>query len=199
VRWLPSGHLEYLGRWDNQIKIRGHRVEPGEAASLLLTHPNVREAFVVAHETAAGARFLVAYVVLAQPTASADLKDFLDSLLPSFMSIESVTTVDQLPLTPNGKVDVSLLPIPPLPGESNTRFVAPGSPLETELAQIWADVLNVSRVSASDNFFALGGDSLLSIRVLNVARNQGIDLSLRQILEARTLRDLATHATRAGD
>ncbi|SFB04739.1 non-ribosomal peptide synthase domain TIGR01720/amino acid adenylation domain-containing protein [Amycolatopsis marina] len=189
ARWLAGGELEFLGRVDEQVKIRGFRVEPGEIESVLLTHELVRECVVVADEST-GRRRLVAYVVAEDPDI-AEVRGFLGGRLPDYMVPAVFVVLDRLPLTPGGKVDRRALPAPEA-GEATGSYVAPSSPVEEELASIWASVLGVPRVGVMDNFFELGGDSILSIQVVSLARRAGLVLSSKDLFVRQTIRSLAT-------
>jgi amino acid adenylation domain-containing protein/non-ribosomal peptide synthase protein (TIGR01720 family) len=190
ARWTTEGTLEYLGRVDGQVKIRGHRVEPGEVAAALLAHPDVREAAVVARRAGEHLR-LVGYVVGGDPV---DLTAHLRRTLPEYLVPAALVPLDALPTTRNGKLDQRALPEPPAPGDAG--YVPPAPGLAAELAAIWADVLGVERVGARDNFFALGGDSILSMQVVSRARDAGIRLSAKDIFLRQTVADLALGATR---
>ncbi|SDI12834.1 non-ribosomal peptide synthase domain TIGR01720/amino acid adenylation domain-containing protein [Actinokineospora alba] len=185
ARWLADGTLEYLGRADDQVKIRGFRVEPGEVTAALLRHPDVREAAVVAR-AAGGHQRLVGYVVA--DTAD-DLAAFLRRSLPEYLVPSAIVGLDRLPTTANGKLDHRTLPAPELPDP--TGFVPPRPGVEAELAAIWADVLGVARVGARDNFFALGGDSILSMQVVSQARRAGLRLTSKDIFLRQNIADLA--------
>ncbi|MFE8599731.1 amino acid adenylation domain-containing protein [Archangium violaceum] len=164
-RWLSGGALEFLGRSDAQVKLRGFRIELGEVESALVGHAEVKDAVVVVREDAPGGKRLVAYVVPASPlppAGSAALRTWLKRTLPEHMVPSAFVFLEALPLTPNGKVDRAALPMPdmhrPAPGDS---YVAPEAGLEQSLAAIWAEVLRLEHVGADDNFFDLGGNSLL--------------------------------------
>ncbi|MES1241992.1 MAG: amino acid adenylation domain-containing protein [Acidobacteriota bacterium] len=190
VRWRRDGGLEYLGRADQQVKVRGVRIEPGEIEAALAAHPAVREAVVVAGEDLAGDRRLVAYVA-AEASSAGELRSFLGARLPAAMVPSAFVFLDRLPLTPNGKVDRRALPAPEGSGEAE-RYVAPGTSVEELLAGIWSEILSVARVGAGDDFFALGGHSLLATRVVSaVRRTFGVELPLRALFEAPILADLA--------
>ncbi|MDB4951689.1 MAG: Malonyl CoA-acyl carrier protein transacylase [Gemmatimonadetes bacterium] len=192
VRYLTDGTLEYLGRMDNQVKVRGFRVEIGEIEAALVAHPSVKDAAVVAREFADGDRRLVAYVV-AKDGASADaaeLRVHLKARLPEHMVPSAFVPMDALPMTPNGKVDRRALPAPVLDGAAD--HVAPRTPTEKALAGIWREVLRVENVGAHDDFFALGGHSLIATRVVSRVRQaMGVELPLRAVFEAPTLAELA--------
>jgi amino acid adenylation domain-containing protein len=193
-----DGDLEYQGRTDEQVKVRGFRIEPGEVNAALARHPAIRESVVLAREDARGEKRLVAYYVcngLACPTGG-DLHQFLKDKLPSHMIPFAFVILDTLPLTPNGKIDRKLLPvsdlIEPEPGEA---FVAPRTNIEQVLADVWAETLGVRRVGIDDNYFVLGGDSILSIRVRAGMLERGFDFSLEQLFRHATIRGLAEHVS----
>jgi len=188
ARWGGGGELEYLGRRDHQIKIRGFRVEPGEVEWVLRRREGVRECVVAAREDEPGRKRLVAYVV--GEAKVDDLRAHLRASLPEHMVPGAFVLLDRLPLTPSGKVDREALPAPERGAEE--RFVAPRTPVEAVLAGLWADVLRVDRVGARDNFFELGGHSLLATRVVSRVREVlGVEMPLRLLFEAPTVGDLA--------
>ncbi|MCY1015549.1 non-ribosomal peptide synthase/polyketide synthase [Pyxidicoccus sp. MSG2] len=193
VRWRADSALEFLGRADEQVKVRGFRIEPGEVEAALLQHANVREAVVVAREDGPGGKRLVAYVVphSTAPVATA-LRDFLLHHLPEHMVPAAFVTLEALPLTPNGKVDRKALPAPETHGTASASgYAAPSSPTEEKLASIWASVLRVRQVGVRDNFFALGGDSILSLQVISRAHQVGLKLTPRQLFQHPTVEQLA--------
>ncbi|MGW6618207.1 amino acid adenylation domain-containing protein, partial [Streptomyces erythrochromogenes] len=196
ARWRADGTLEYLGRADDQVKIRGFRIELGEIETVLVGHPAVREAVVVAHQGADGHRRLVAYAVTADGVATADLRTHLAAVLPDYMVPAVFVPLDDLPLTPSGKVDRRSLPAPEFrPDVSATDYEAPRNATEQLLAEVWSEVLGVEKVGIHDNFFDLGGDSILSIQVVSRARQAlGIRLSPRLLFEAPTVAELADRA-----
>ncbi|MFC0527598.1 amino acid adenylation domain-containing protein [Phytohabitans kaempferiae] len=183
VRQRADGNLEFIGRVDTQIKIRGFRVEPMEIESVLSRHPQVAESVVAVHEPAPGDRRLVAYVVPgprpdgAEPLP-AELRQYLERELPAYLVPAAFVELDALPLTPNGKVDRRRLPAPdgdrPEVGE---EYVEPRSPVERTLADIVAAVVGLARVGAHDNFFEIGGDSILAIQVVARAQEAGLRLT----------------------
>ncbi|MGW7363957.1 amino acid adenylation domain-containing protein [Streptomyces sp. NPDC054841] len=187
VRQLPDGEVEFLGRVDDQVKIGGYRIEPGEVQAVLAGHPRVRDAFVAAHEGE-----LAAYVTPAVPE---DMAGYLAERLPKYLVPATFTALDALPLNANGKVDRTALPAPGLPGRDGAGdddgYVAPRTVTEERIARIWADVLGVARVGAQDGFAGLGGHSLKVIRVLAEARRIGLPLTLRMLYEYDTLAGLA--------
>jgi acyl carrier protein len=209
VRWLPEGVLEFLGRLDQQVKVRGYRVEPAEVEAALAEHSAVREAAVVARADPAGEKHLVAYVVPREERnegapPAAELRRFLEGRLPGYMVPSAFVVVGALPLTASGKLDRAVLPtLAPSAGtglEREAAFVAPRTTAETVLAAIWAEVLGVSRVGVHDNFFALGGHSLLATQVVSRIRSEfALDMPLRLLFERPTVSGLAGAVEQARD
>ncbi|MFJ8941670.1 condensation domain-containing protein [Streptomyces sp. NPDC102365] len=197
VRWLVEGELEFLGRADDQVKVRGYRIEPGEIETALVAHPAVRAA-VVNVFGAGDDRRLAAYLVPADLTAGVptvgELREFLKRTLPDFMVPAVFTELAALPLTPNGKVDRAALPEPDGRRPDLDGYLAPATATEELLAGIWAQVLGVDRVGIHDNFFELGGDSIISIQVVARAREVGIHVSVAQLFDHQTVTGLATVA-----
>jgi amino acid adenylation domain-containing protein len=200
VRWNDRGETEFLGRVDFQVKIRGFRIEPGEVETVLREAPGVRDAAVVAREGdsgAPGARRLVGYVV---PAEDADtgawldgVRDHLRARLPEYMLPSALVTMDALPLTSTGKTDRRALPAPDGARPEGREYVAPRTPLETTLAEIWAEVLGLDRVGVRDSFFDLGGHSLLATQVVSRVRERlGVEVPLRAVFEELTVERLAT-------
>jgi acyl carrier protein len=180
---------------DQQLKLRGFRIEPGEIEAVLGQHPAVRTAVVSAREDAPGDVRLVAYVVPdGVPLDASELRRFLERRLPEYMVPAGIVLLESLPLLPNGKLDRRALP-PPDAIEAETRddYLAPRTAVEEVLADIWATVLRLERVSIRDNFFALGGHSLLATQVISRVRTAiGVELPLRALFEDPTVADLAT-------
>lgn len=165
ARFLPGRDIEYLDRVDDQIKIRGFRIEPGEIESLLGQHPSVREAAVVVREDTPGEKRLVAYAVIRPPDpAPGELRRFLQERLPDYMLPSAVVVLDRLPLTSNGKIDRRALPVPDQPQTAN-EFVGPRTKLERTVAGMWQELLGVKKVGLHDNFFEMGGHSLLLVQL----------------------------------
>ncbi len=195
ARHRPDGQVEFLGRLDHQVKVRGFRIELGEIEAALERHPAVREAVVLAREDRPGQKRLAAYlapVAGAAAPGTEELRRHLLERLPEYMVPAVFVALDALPRLPNGKIDRRGLPAPAaeLPvGED--RFEAPRTPAEALLARLWAEVLGVDRVGAQDDFFALGGDSILSIQVVSRAAEAGLRITPRQIFEQRTIAGLA--------
>ena len=189
VRQRPDGNLEFVGRADDQVKIRGHRVEPGEVRAALLEMDDVQDAAVVVRPGLEGRAELHAYVVAPTHARSAErLRTELAGGLAEPMLPSSFTFLDALPLTPNGKVDRRALPEPEV---ASALREPPRGETECALAAIWSEVLGVAAVGRDDNFFGLGGDSILSLKVVARARKRGLALQPRQLMGSPSLRTLA--------
>jgi acyl carrier protein len=167
-RWRSDGVLEYLGRNDDQVKVRGYRIELGEITSQLARDPQLKAAVVVVREDGPSGKRLVAYVVPhdSQLLDIQRVRQRLQDILPTYMVPSTFVALDELPLTSNGKLNRSALPIPDLTLSRANSYAPPEGPIEAELAQIWASLLGVDRVGREDDFFALGGHSLLSISLI---------------------------------
>lgn len=195
ARYLPSGEIEFLGRLDEQVKIRGFRVEPNEIVRVLDEHPMVQASAVVARENQAGEKALAAYVVLAaaSPVTGTALREHLGKSLPDYMVPAAFVRMDSLPLTANGKVDQAGLPAP---GDANRLreddFIAPSGVVQERLAGIIAALLRVDRIGAHDNFFLLGGHSLLGTQLIaRVNETFGVELPLLQLFDHPTLAEMS--------
>ncbi|HEX2188915.1 MAG TPA: amino acid adenylation domain-containing protein, partial [Longimicrobiaceae bacterium] len=202
ARWLADGTLEYLGRLDAQVKVRGFRIEPGEIEVVLTALPRVREAAVVVREDTPGDRRLVAYVVPEQGAdaddVQAEARSGLRARLPEYMVPAAFVALDALPLTPSGKIDRRALPAPAPAGGARERG-APLTGTEREVAAVWEEVLGVPRVGVADNFFDLGGHSLLLAQVhARLKERFAGRLALIDLFEHRTLGALAAHLDRQG-
>ncbi len=195
ARYLPDGDIQYLGRIDQQVKIRGYRIELGEIEAMLLQHPSVQEAVVLAREDQPGDKRLAAYLVPGggNPIIPSELRAFLKQRLPEYMIPSVFVLLYALPLTPNGKVDRRALPAPDQDRpDLATGYVPPRDAVEEQLAAIWAEVLGLERVGIHDNFFELGGHSLLATRVIARANSVlDVDLALRRMFETPTIAALA--------
>jgi aspartate racemase len=196
ARYLPNGDIEFLGRIDNQVKVRGFRIEPGEIESALASHEAVRDALVVARADEAGEKQLVAYVVGAsgeEVPGTSQLRQFLRERLPEHMIPSLFISLDQFPLTINGKVDYRALPAPSAAqAVIETAFVAPSTMTEEILARIWSKVLSVKRISIHDNFFELGGNSLSATQLVSQVRHTlEVELPLRDLFQYPTIAQLA--------
>jgi acyl carrier protein len=200
VRRLAGGELEYVGRGDGQVKLRGYRVELGEVEAALLGHEEVREAAAAVHEAGGGDRRLVAYVVAeggAGEEGAGRWREYLRERLPEYMIPSAFVLLDALPLTPNGKLDRKALPEPG-PALGGAAYAAPRTDTEEVLAGIWSEVLGASRVGVTDDFFALGGHSLLATQVASRVREVfGVEVPLRRLFEYPTVEGLAAEVERA--
>jgi amino acid adenylation domain-containing protein len=195
ARYLPDGNIEFIGRVDHQVKIRGVRVELGEIESLLRVDPGVKEAIVVAHESSSGNPTLVAYVVPLDALETSSLRSYLQAKLSHYMLPAAIVKLDNLPLTPNGKVDRQALPAPDATSfGAQMDFVAPRTPLEETIAQIWCDVLGQKKIGIHDSFNEWGGHSLSATQVISRIRDKlGLQISLRDIFSHFTIAQLAEH------
>lgn len=201
ARYRPDGIVEFGGRLDHQIKLRGFRIEPGDIEAALIRHPEVQRAAVVVHGTDAADKRLVAYLVptpsgegVPPPPTVDELRTFLRASLPPYMVPAVFVTLDAFPLTPNGKLDRKALPTPATDRpDLGDEFVAPTTPAQTVLAGIWCELLSIERVGVHDDFFDLGGNSLLATQMVSRARDAlGVDLALRAIFDTPTVAGLAT-------
>ncbi|HEV7516277.1 MAG TPA: amino acid adenylation domain-containing protein, partial [Thermoanaerobaculia bacterium] len=197
-RFRSGGTIEFLGRVDHQVKVRGFRIELGEIEVVLTGHPGVREAVAVVREEPSGGKGLVAYVMPRDPAAAPpepELRSLLEDKLPDYMVPGHIVLLERLPLTDNGKVDHEALPAPERPRHEGTAAGdSPRGSVEEALAEIWRDLLRTESLGIHDNFFALGGDSILSIQVVSRAGQAGLYLTPRQIFEHPTIAGLATLA-----
>ncbi|QEU84360.1 non-ribosomal peptide synthetase [Streptomyces viridosporus] len=200
VRVLPDGRLAYVGRADHQVKIRGHRIEPGEIETALRALPGVRDAAVVARADGGTAR-LVAHVVTAEarPLDPPALREGLRLSLPDYMVPALFVRHERLPLTANGKVDRAALTAVRARAAGQGAHAAPEGPVEQALAGVWGQVLGAEHVSRTDNFFDLGGDSILALRLVGLGRLAGLAFTVADVFRARTLADLAALVTDAAD
>jgi aryl carrier-like protein len=201
ARWRPDGQLEFLGRNDYQVKLRGFRIELGEVEAALARQPGVREVAVLVREDVPGDKRLVAYLVLAPEAPSLnDLRRALQQQLPGYMVPAHLLPLSALPLTPNGKLDRRALPAPDARPSLDTGFIAPQSGLEQQLASAWQSVLRLDKVGVHDNFFDLGGNSLLMVRLHTQLRETlKLDVPLVELFRAPTIRSLAKHVTQQSE
>ncbi|MEW6733472.1 MAG: amino acid adenylation domain-containing protein [Acidobacteriota bacterium] len=193
ARYLSDGNIEFLGRLDHQVKIRGFRIELAEIEAVLAQHPAIQEVAVVVQSESNGIRRLIAYLVTDTETPSiGELRAFAKQRLPEYMLPAIFIFLPALPRTPNGKVDRRALPLPQQDRFNLEKdFIAPQTPVQQQLARIWMELLRLEVVGIYDNFFALGGDSILSIQVVARARQAGLALTPNQIFEYQTIAELA--------
>jgi amino acid adenylation domain-containing protein/non-ribosomal peptide synthase protein (TIGR01720 family) len=194
VRYRRDGNIEFLARTDHQVKIRGYRIELGEIEAALREHQAVREAVVVATNGSTAGSQLAAYIVPQQSVDRTELTGFLSGFLPNYMVPTSFSFLQALPLTPNGKIDRRALPTLNA-CEEGKDYVAPHTSTEQILAGIWSQVLGQERIGIHDNFFDLGGDSILGIQVISRATRAGLQLTTRQLLQHQTIANLALVAS----
>ncbi|MDZ8108279.1 MAG: amino acid adenylation domain-containing protein [Nostoc sp. DedQUE12a] len=204
ARYRPDGNIEFLGRIDNQVKIRGFRIELSEIETVLSHHQSVQKAVVIAKDNVSGDKYLVAYIVpnLETQNFASLLRKFLKEKLPEYMIPKAFVVLDSLPLTASGKVDrLALTELDTYASRLiDKTFIAPRTPTESTLAKIWAEVLNVERVGIYDNFFDLGGDSLLTVRLMKQIHKQfERELPLSSLFLNPTIESLATSLSSATD
>ncbi|MER6200564.1 alpha/beta fold hydrolase [Streptomyces sp. NPDC001586] len=195
VRWLPDGNLEFLGRIDQQVKLRGLRIELGEIETVLASHDQITAVVVLVREDTPGDKRLVAYLVPA-PGSDPDtpaLREWCKQALPDYMIPGWFVTLPALPLTPNGKVDRKALPEPAgdRPDLGDT-YTAPRNDIETAIADIWSDILGIDNIGIHDNFFDLGGHSLRAVTVATRLKAAGMDVSVRQVMQHRSIAAIAS-------
>ncbi|HBW33507.1 MAG TPA: non-ribosomal peptide synthetase, partial [Nostoc sp. UBA8866] len=192
VRYLPDGNIEYLGRLDNQVKIRGYRIELGEIDALLSQYPEIQESVVIASETSSGDKNLVAYIA-PKNINIADLRHYLTDKLPGYMIPAHFMTLDALPRNPNGKIDRKALPaVENLSSELGIGYVAPRTATEQALEVIWREILLVEPIGIYDNFFTLGGHSLLGMQlVARINESLQVELPLKYLFQFPTIASLA--------
>jgi amino acid adenylation domain-containing protein/non-ribosomal peptide synthase protein (TIGR01720 family) len=189
-RYRLDGNIEYLRRADSQVKVRGFRIELREIEAELKKHKAVDDAVVIARSRATGGNRILAYVISRQGVTSALLRSHLNMALPQYMLPAGIMVLDQFPLLPSGKLNLRALPEP----EGETGFAPPQSKVERELAWIWQEVLHRKDIGIHDNFFALGGDSILAIQVVTRARNAGLEITPAQVVRFQTVASLAAVA-----
>jgi amino acid adenylation domain-containing protein/non-ribosomal peptide synthase protein (TIGR01720 family) len=201
ARLLHDGTLEFLGRLDQQVKVRGFRIEPAEIACALKEHPNVAEAVVIAIGNAHDEKQLVAYVAHEQksPPNSTELREFLAARLPAHLVPASIVVLRELPRLPGGKLDRRSLPLPRVETTNGRATVPPRNDTERILTKIWAEVLGRGQVGIHDNFFSIGGDSIRSIQVISRAAAAGLRFTPKQLFQHQTIAELAPVARREAD
>ncbi|MGH8863739.1 MAG: phosphopantetheine-binding protein, partial [Burkholderiales bacterium] len=195
ARHRPDGTLDFLGRSDHQVKLRGYRIELEEIERCLNDHPDVGQVAVTVHGSVDADLRLIAYVVAARTGAKLDLanlRQYLRRQLPDYMVPGEFVMLDRLPLTPNAKVDRKALLAPDSTTASAATFVAPETPTERALADLWQETLRIDRIGVNDNFFESGGHSLLAMQLVRRIRERfGVELPLQSLFQRPQLRDLA--------
>ncbi|MFC0215900.1 amino acid adenylation domain-containing protein [Paenibacillus chartarius] len=191
ARRMASGEMEYLGRIDHQVKIRGHRIELGEIETVLLSHDRIRETTVIARDDAGGGKSLCAYFVAESELTVQELREFARGSLPDYMVPAHFVQLERIPLTSNGKIDRKALPEPTVGVATGAAYVAPQSIREQLLSDIWQEVLGAAQVGAEDNFFALGGDSIKAIQVAARLAAHGLKLEMKELFQYPTVGELA--------
>lgn len=198
ARWLPDGNIQFLGRLDHQVKIRGMRIELGEIENRLLAHPAVREVVVLAHQLKEESYpFLCAYFVPQETVEPAELRHMLSETLPYYMVPSYLIAIESIPVTTNGKTDRKALPVP-RKQQASTEYIAPRNDVEEKLVSIWSRILDVKQVGVYDSFFELGGNSLQVTAVAaQIQREIGVNLPLRDLFQKTTIAEIATCVTKA--
>jgi amino acid adenylation domain-containing protein len=195
ARYLPDGNVQYLGRTDFQVKIRGFRIELGEIESVLAEHPAVQQAVVAAREDLPGDKRLVGYIVAkpGQHLNTTEARAHLKQSLPDYMLPSALVEVESLPLTPNGKVDRKALPRPDFQPATSAAAVPPRDALEAKLVKIWQEILKAESIGVTDNFFDLGGHSLMAVRLMDQIRKlTGVEIPLTALFQGATVEHLAS-------
>ncbi|MCW3467115.1 non-ribosomal peptide synthetase [Chitinophaga nivalis] len=190
-RWLPDGNIEYLGRIDEQVKIRGYRIELGEIETAVRQSGLVHQGVVMARPDENGNKRLVGYVVPTEDFDREGIRHYLKDKLPEYMVPTLWVILEEMPLTPNGKIDRKALPEPAVAELIDVAYVAPRNEAEQVLADIWQTLLRIERVGINDNFFGLGGDSIITIQVVSRAKRLGYELQAREIFQYQTIAQLA--------
>ena len=198
ARFLEDGTIEFLGRVDHQVKLRGYRIELSEIEETLMRHPSIKDAVVLLREDQAAGKQLVAYVATHDASVdSADLRRYLREGLPDYMVPSAFVMLAAMPLTPNGKVDRDALPAPDPRGQLSDEYVPPQTGVQQRIAQVWQELLGVERVGLDDNFFDLGGHSLLVVQLHGRLKDIDPDApSVIDLFKYSTVRALADHLAR---
>jgi acyl carrier protein len=200
ARYLGDGNLEFLGRLDQQVKVRGLRIELGEIESVLNSHPEIRDSIVLVQEDQEGEKRLVAYVVSENKPANSVLRTYLSERLPEYMVPQAFMSLLALPLTANGKVDRRALQAVKFEVERRTPHVAPRNEVERVITDIWQNVLGIQRIGIHDNFFDLGGHSLLAVQIhRKITTALQCKLSVIEMFQYPTVDSLATFLTQKAE
>mgnify|MGYP005834128821 CR=1 FL=1 len=194
ARLLPGGEMEYLGRIDHQVKIRGHRIELGEIESCLLKNERIRETVVLARDDSQGNKYLCAYIVADEEISLVKLKEQLSKELPDYMIPSNFMRLEKMPLTSNGKVDRKALPDPVSNIETGVQYIAPSNETEEKIAAVWKEVLGIDKAGIDDNFFDMGGHSLkATVLASRLHKEFNKEIPLHKIFETPTIRELASY------
>ncbi|MBN2862729.1 MAG: amino acid adenylation domain-containing protein [Bacteroidales bacterium] len=197
-KWLPDGNIEFMGRIDYQVKVRGYRIEPGEIETQLVKHPLVKEAVVQVFEDSQKIASLYAYYLSDNDINGKDLRIFLSRYLPEYMIPAAFIRLERMPLSPSGKIDRKALPHPGVNIRSSHTFVAPSNETEELLVKIWKEVLELPEVGVEDHFFSIGGHSLKATAVITkISRDLNVEVPLREIFQRPTIRALAQYIREA--
>ncbi len=196
ARWLPDGNIEFLGRIDNQVKIRGYRIELGEIENKLLSHEAVKETVIISRDDNDGSKYLCAYVVGDKELTVLELREHLSKDLPDYMIPSYFIQLEKLPLTSNGKVDRKALPEHDGSVNSGVEYIAPRNEIEKKLVSIWQEVLGIESIGISDNFFALGGDSIKSIQISARMQKYQLKLEVKYIMQNPTIKELSKYVVK---
>jgi amino acid adenylation domain-containing protein len=193
AQWRADGTVEYLGRIDHQVKLRGYRIELGEIESNLRSNPVVQDVAVLLREDVVGDKRLVAYIIPSSPSWEdpGNLRAYLQQMLPDYMVPAHFVVLDEMPLTPNGKLDRRALPAPDTEDVQTGLYVEPSNATEQAMCEVWQEVLKLDRVGIEDNFFSLGGDSILSIQVVSMLKSRDIVVDIKDIFKHQTIAELA--------
>lgn len=190
-RWLPDGSIEYLGRTDNQVKIRGHRIECGEIETILNAYPEVKHSVVQQIQNASGNKKLASWIVFKGESKIEELQIYISNQLPGYMIPSYFTVINKVPLNNNGKVDKKALPKPEIQTASTKNFVKPKNEKEQILVSVWKEVLGMDQLSIKDSFFELGADSIIIIQMISKLIMHGYRLKPKQVFQLKTIEKLA--------
>ncbi|PEU19015.1 non-ribosomal peptide synthetase, partial [Bacillus wiedmannii] len=195
ARWLPDGNIEFLGRIDNQVKVRGFRIEIGEIEAKLLGNEYIKEAVVIDRIDNTGFTYLCAYVISQNELATSELRDYLSNYLTDYMIPSYIIQLDKMPLTPNGKIDRKALPVVQEKDISiGSKYEAPRNEMEEKLALVWREVLEVEKIGINHNFFEAGGHSLKAFSlVLKIHKELNVKIPLKQIFNCPTIKGIAEY------
>ncbi len=192
ARWLPEGNIEFIGRIDHQVKIRGYRIELGEIENLLLKHPGIKEAVVLAHDATGGDKYICAYFAADKKYGIFELRENLSKVLPNYMIPSYFVNLEKIPLTANGKIDRKALPDPRENSLlDNIKYKPPQNAVEKILVQVWEKVLGRKEIGIDQDFFAIGGDSIKTIQIIARMSSAGYKLEMKDLFQYPTISDLA--------